>query len=157
MNIRLFKTLVRLVPATWLRNMEDHKEADEQKLNSFQFQCLRPILRFRATESDKQRVNGISCEIRRQRRHWLGHVFRREGVNNCFFSIGVDTNEAKEGGAGEGGRRPCGEKSGRGTGGKAGAWRRGWHRMELIGQEPVVRSIANRMNLLVHFGIYEHD
>ena len=33
-------------------------------------------------------INDISCEVRRRRWNWLGHVLRREGVNDCFTALG---------------------------------------------------------------------
>ena len=32
-------------------------------------------------------VNKISCEVRRRRWNWLGHVLRREGENDCFTAL----------------------------------------------------------------------
>ena len=31
-------------------------------------------------------INDISCEVRRKRWNWLGHILRREGENYCFPS-----------------------------------------------------------------------
>jgi len=33
-------------------------------------------------------VNDISCEVRRRRWNWLGHILRREGVNDCLTALG---------------------------------------------------------------------
>jgi len=33
-------------------------------------------------------VNDISCEVRRRRWNWLGHILRREGANDCFTALG---------------------------------------------------------------------
>ena len=33
-------------------------------------------------------INSISCEIRRRRWNWLGHVLRREDENDCFTALG---------------------------------------------------------------------
>ena len=33
-------------------------------------------------------INNISCEIRRRRWNWLGHVLRREDENDCFTALG---------------------------------------------------------------------
>ena len=33
-------------------------------------------------------INEISCEVRRRRWNWLGHVLRREGEYNCFMALG---------------------------------------------------------------------
>ena len=29
-------------------------------------------------------INDISCEVRRKRWNWLGHILKREGENDCF-------------------------------------------------------------------------
>lgn len=93
-KIRLFKTLVRPV---LLYGCETWKiiKADERKLNSFQCQCLRRILRIRWQQRitnkrvvEMAEVNDISCEVRRRRWNWLGHILRREGSNDCFTALG---------------------------------------------------------------------
>ena len=33
-------------------------------------------------------INEISYEVRRRRWNWLGHVLRREGVNECLTALG---------------------------------------------------------------------
>ena len=33
-------------------------------------------------------INDIRCEVRRRRWNWLGHILRREGVNDCFTALG---------------------------------------------------------------------
>ena len=33
-------------------------------------------------------INDISCEVRRRRWDWLGHILRREGENDCFTALG---------------------------------------------------------------------
>ena len=33
-------------------------------------------------------INNISCEVRRRRWNWLGHVLRREDENDCFTALG---------------------------------------------------------------------
>ena len=33
-------------------------------------------------------IHEISCEVRRRRWNWLGHVLRREGENDCFTALG---------------------------------------------------------------------
>ena len=33
-------------------------------------------------------INDISCEVRRRRWNWLGHVLRREGENDCMTALG---------------------------------------------------------------------
>ena len=32
-------------------------------------------------------INEISCEVRRRRWNWLGHILRREGENDCFTAL----------------------------------------------------------------------
>ena len=33
-------------------------------------------------------INDISCEVRRRRWNWLGHILRGEGENDCFTALG---------------------------------------------------------------------
>ena len=70
-------------------------KTDERKLNSFQCQCLRRMLRIRWQQRmtnkrviELAEINDISCEVRRRRWNWLGHILRREGVNDCFAALG---------------------------------------------------------------------
>jgi hypothetical protein len=37
---------------------------------------------------ERANINEISIEIRRRRWNWLGHIFRREGDNNCQVVLG---------------------------------------------------------------------
>ena len=83
-KIRLFKTLVRPVLlygcVTWKIT-----KTDRRKLNSFQSQCLRQILRIRWQQRTKNnRVAVKQISMKRRRWNWLGHVPRREGVNDCL-------------------------------------------------------------------------
>ena len=86
-KVHLFKTLVLLV---LICGCETRKitMANERKLNSFQCQCLRWILRIRWQQRMKNNrmveINEISCEVQRRRWNWSGHILRREDVNNCF-------------------------------------------------------------------------
>ena len=32
-------------------------------------------------------INDISCEVRRRRWNWLGHILRGEGENDCFTAL----------------------------------------------------------------------
>ena len=93
-KVRLFKTLIRPV---LLYGCETWKitKADKRKLNSFQCQCLRRIMRItwqqRMTNKrvvEMSGINEISCEVQRRRWNWLGHVLRREGENDCFTALG---------------------------------------------------------------------
>ena len=70
-------------------------KADERKLNSFQCQCLRRIMKIKWQQRmtnkrvvEMAEINEISCEVRRRRWNWLGHVLRREGENVCFTALG---------------------------------------------------------------------
>ena len=93
-KIRLFKTLVRPVLLYGCKTWKITK-ADERRLNSFQCQCLRRILRIRWQQRisnnrvvEMAEINNISCEIRRRRWSWLGHILRREDENDCFTALG---------------------------------------------------------------------
>ena len=33
-------------------------------------------------------INDISCEVRRRKWNWLGHILGREGENDCFTALG---------------------------------------------------------------------
>jgi len=60
-------------------------KADERKLNIFQ------ELQTRVTSNrvvEMAEVNDISCEVRRRRWNWLGHILSREGANDCFTALG---------------------------------------------------------------------
>ena len=37
---------------------------------------------------DMADINEINCGVRRRRWNWLGHVLWREGVNDCFTTLG---------------------------------------------------------------------
>ena len=81
-KIFLFKTLVR---PELLYGCEAWKitKAEEKRLESFPFTCLRKILRIwwpkrvrNETISEITGVNTINNEIRRRRWNWIGHVLR---------------------------------------------------------------------------------
>ena len=90
-KVCLFKTLVLPVLICGCETRKITK-ANERKLNSFQCQCLRWILRIRWQQRMKNNrmveINEISCEVQRRRWSWSGHILRREGVNNCFTALG---------------------------------------------------------------------
>ena len=93
-KIRLFQTLVRPVLLDGCETWKITK-ADERRLNSFQCQCLRRILRIRWQQRisnnrvvEMAEINNRSCEIRRRRWNWLGHILRREDENDCFTALG---------------------------------------------------------------------
>lgn len=93
-KLRLYNTLVRPV---LLYGCETWKltKAEERKLDTFQFQCLRKILGIRwqqhVTNDRVNQLSGvtkISSEVRRRRWNWLGHIFRREGENDSRVALG---------------------------------------------------------------------
>ena len=64
-------------------------------MDSFQFTCLRRILRIRwpqkiCNEEIKKitRVNKISDELRRRRWNWIDHVLWKERNNDCKVAMG---------------------------------------------------------------------
>ena len=68
------KTIVRPVLLYGCETWKITKK-DERKLNSFQYQCLRRILRIRWQQrminkrvAETAEINEISCEVRRRRR-----------------------------------------------------------------------------------------
>ena len=44
--------------------------------------------RLQKTVVERADVNDISCEARRRRWSWLGHILRKEGANDCFTALG---------------------------------------------------------------------
>ena len=93
-KIRLFKTLVRPVLLYGCKTWKITK-ADERKLNRFQCQRLRRIkkIKWQQRMTNKRvveiaEISEMSCEVRRRRWNWLGHVLRREGEKDCFTALG---------------------------------------------------------------------
>ena len=93
-KIRLFKPLVWPVLLYGCETWQITKH-DERKLNSFQCQCLRRLLRTRWQQrmttkrvAELAEINDISCEVRRRRWNWLGHILRTEGEIDCFTALG---------------------------------------------------------------------
>ena len=91
-KICLFKTLIRPVLLCGFETWKITK-SDERKLNSFQCRNLRRIMKItwqqRMTNKrvvEMAGINEISCEVRRRRWNWLGHVLRREGENWAWDS-----------------------------------------------------------------------
>ena len=93
-KIHLFKTLVRPVllygSETWKITLKDEKQLD-----TFQTKCLRRILKIRWQQRipnervmEVARLNNISCVVRRRRWNWLGHILRREGIDDCKTALG---------------------------------------------------------------------
>ena len=93
-KMRLIKTLAQPVLLSGCETWKITKN-DERKLNSFQCQCLTliPRITWQQRMTNKRAVelaeiNEISCEVRRRRWNWLGHMLRREGENDCFTALG---------------------------------------------------------------------
>ena len=83
-KIHLFKTSMRPIllygSETWKLTKKD-----QTHLDTFQTKCLRRILQIRWQQRisnerlmEMTRLNNISCEIRRRRWTWLGHMLRRK-------------------------------------------------------------------------------
>ena len=93
-KIHLFKTLERPVLLYGYETWKITKR-DEKQLDTFQTKCLRRILRIRwqqrITNSRILEISGmenISCEVRRRRWNWIGHILRREGNEDCKTALG---------------------------------------------------------------------
>ncbi|XP_071136490.1 uncharacterized protein [Mytilus edulis] len=92
-NIHQYKSLVRPVLLygckTWkLTNIE------EKKLNTVEHQCIRKILKIRwqsktlnKTVNEIANTRNISCEVRKRRWTWIGHILRRERDNNSYVAL----------------------------------------------------------------------
>ncbi|PIK43013.1 hypothetical protein BSL78_20130 [Apostichopus japonicus] len=92
-KLTLFKTLVRSV---LLYGSEAWKvtKREEQKLDAFQFKCIRRILKIPWTElvsndriMQQTGINRISVEIRRRRWNWIGHIMRKETGNHARVAM----------------------------------------------------------------------
>ncbi|XP_033115324.1 uncharacterized protein LOC117115574, partial [Anneissia japonica] len=92
-KLRLFNTLVKSVLLygceTWKVN-----QSDELKLDTFQFKCLRRILKIRwpyivQNNVILQKTNSkkISTEIMSRRWKWLGHILRMDQNKNCYTAL----------------------------------------------------------------------
>ena len=88
-KIKLFNSLVRSVLLygceTWKIN-----ESDNRKLDTFQFRCLRRILKVRwpyvvSNEEilNRTKLKKISEEVKARRWKWIGHVLRMEDNCHC--------------------------------------------------------------------------
>ena len=42
-------------------------------------------------------INDISCEVRRRKWNWLGHILGRESENDCFTALGWTPELRSEG------------------------------------------------------------
>ncbi|PIK53597.1 hypothetical protein BSL78_09515 [Apostichopus japonicus] len=89
----LFKTLVR---SLLLYGSEAWKvtKREEQKLDAFQFKCIRRILKIPWRElvrndriMQQTGINRISVEIRRRRWNWVGHIMRKETGNHARVAM----------------------------------------------------------------------
>ena len=87
-KIRLFNSPVKSV---LLYGCETSKmnESDNNKLDTFQFKCLRRILKIRwpyiVSKDDilsRTKVKRITTEVKIRRWRWIGHVLRMQ--NNCY-------------------------------------------------------------------------
>ena len=38
----------------------------------------------------------VSCDVRRRKWNWLQHVLRREGINDCFTTLGWTSEGQRE-------------------------------------------------------------
>ncbi|KAJ8025275.1 hypothetical protein HOLleu_35440 [Holothuria leucospilota] len=92
-KIPLYKSLVRSVLLygceTW--KLTQH---EERKLDTFQYKCLKTILRIRFPQTisyeemeDVIKLEGMSHEIRRTRWNWIGHVLRKGNKNDTFIVV----------------------------------------------------------------------
>ena len=93
-KIHLFNTLVRPVLLCGSEFWKLTKK-DQTQLDTFQTKSLRRILRIRRQQriSNERLIemtgpNNISCEIRRRRWTWLGHILRRDGTDDCKTVLG---------------------------------------------------------------------
>ena len=74
---------------TWKIN-----DSDNRKLDTFQFKCLRRILKIRwpnvISNNDllkKTKMNRTSEEVKRRRWKWIGHVLRMDGNSHCMTAL----------------------------------------------------------------------
>ena len=92
-KIRLYNSLVKSVllygSETWKVN-----DSDNKKLDTFQFRCLRRIMRIRwpyvVSNSEilnKTKMKRISAEVQERRWKWIGHVLRMEHSNHCMTAM----------------------------------------------------------------------
>ena len=92
-KLRLFQALVMSVLfygcETWKIN-----DSDNKKLDTFQFKCLRRILKVRCSyiisNNDILRITKIktiSDEVKERRWKWIGHVLRKDDNCHCFTAL----------------------------------------------------------------------
>ena len=92
-KIRLYNALVKSVLLygceTWKIN-----ESDNHKLDTFQFKCLRRILKIRwpyiVSNEDiliRTGLNKISEEVKARRWKWIGHVLRMDDNKHCMTAM----------------------------------------------------------------------
>ena len=79
----------------WQQEAAKITKKDEKQLDTFQMKCLRRTLRIRwqqrITNERILKISGmenVSCEVRRRRWNWLGHILRREGSDHCETALG---------------------------------------------------------------------
>ena len=92
-KIKLYKSIVRPV---LLYGCETWKiiKSDERKLDSFQFKCLKRIMRIfwpnivSIDELNKLTQNNrISQEVKKRRWKWIGHVLRKPRNHHCMVAL----------------------------------------------------------------------
>lgn len=93
-KVSLFKSLILSVLlygcVTWILT-----KTEEKKIDSFQTKCLRRILKVRwqqripnLTVLEMAEASNISGEIRRRRWNWMGHILRKDPVDDCGVALG---------------------------------------------------------------------
>ena len=90
----LFKSLVVSVLLCGCETWKLTK-GEEKKLDIFQSRCLRRIYKIRwqqhvsnTTVLETARMEKISCEIRRRRWNWIGHILRKDRKDDCMIALG---------------------------------------------------------------------
>ena len=70
-------------------------KVEEKKTWCFPSWCLRGIYRIRwqqhvsnTTVLETARMEKISCEIRRRRWNWIGHILRKDRKDDCMIALG---------------------------------------------------------------------
>ena len=74
---------------TWKVN-----DSDNRKLDTFQFKCLRRIMKIRwpyVVSNDeilkRTGIKNISTEVQEKRWRWIGHVLRMKGSHHCMTAM----------------------------------------------------------------------
>ena len=77
-------------------------------------------------------INDITCEVRQRRLNWLGHIIRRECVNDCFTALWWTTEGRRERGSPKTTWRRTVEKEQNKAGWKS--WPKRLHKTESVDQ-----------------------